>query len=139
MSLELACTISATSSRALLDVDLDRVGVVGQVAGDVLGDGQRSGAADAVAFGADLVVDAVALGRDLVFEVVVVGVVVLFAHAVSSVRGVLGGGLLGGGPRRALPRAPRREPPRSQRPEPRRAGALVSLTFFSDGATLPVA
>src|SRR5262245_12176779 len=58
---------------ALLDVDLDRVGVVGQVAGDVLGDGHRTRAGDAVA-----------LGADLVDEVVVVGV----AHSAASSAGV---------------------------------------------------
>ena len=39
MSPGLACTISATSSPPLLDVDVDRVGVVDKVAGDVLVDG----------------------------------------------------------------------------------------------------
>src|SRR5207245_7512732 len=46
----------------LLDVDLDRVRIVGQVAGDVLGDGQWAGAGDAIALGADLVLELVVVG-----------------------------------------------------------------------------
>ena len=96
MSSGLACTSSATSSRALLDVDLDRVGVVGQVAGDVLGDGEGAGTDDAVALGADFVLDE-SSSSYVVVEVVdvVVGVVVLVAHA--SLASCLGGGVLGGG------------------------------------------
>ena len=92
-----ACTSSVTSSRALLDVDVDRVGVVDEVAGDVLDDG-RGAATD----------DAVALGADLVVEVVVVVVVVVTRRARRSARlrrsagVVLGGVVLG---RRASARA----------------------------------
>src|SRR4029078_3652506 len=66
---------------ALLDVDLDRVGVVGEGAGDVLRDREGAGAARGVRW---VLVDAVALGGHLVDEVVVVALV---AHSEASSAG----------------------------------------------------
>ena len=66
MSLGLACTRSTISSRRSVELDVDRVGLLGQVPGDVLDD-RPGGAAD----------DAVALAGDLVLELVLVVVLVV--------------------------------------------------------------
>src|SRR5262245_41623628 len=65
---------------ALLEVDVDHVGLLGQRAGAVLDDGLRAGADDAVALGADLVLEVVLVDVD---ALVVVGR--FLAQASSSV------------------------------------------------------
>ena len=65
---------------ALLDVDVDGVGLLGEVAGDVLDDGLRLAADDAVALAGDLVLEVVVI---VVVALVEVGLFV--AHDGSSV------------------------------------------------------
>ena len=83
MSPGLAWTSSVTSSRRSLGVDDDAVGVVGEVAGDVLDDRLGASTGDAVALGRDLVVV-------VVFEVVVVVELVVGRRGVVASFGRLG-------------------------------------------------
>ena len=106
---------------ALLDLDVDRVGVVGEVAGDVLGHGDGRGHRRCGCPRRRLVVE-------VVVDVGVVDVVRVVRSLVLS--GFLGGCFLGRGlPRPELPR---------RRAASAGASAGASLTCFSGGFTLPV-